>query len=244
MVLEYKAGPPAKLAYLKNAKPAPASTAQTAPAPVPTPVVQTTPTPAPAVQSASVPAATPALQAEPVPVAPALDGPENIVLADAQWIQYTGAENASVRKNVTVKFSIADEEIDGQVREVLTLITNLPKGSGGRWSLVQLTNETMVQTLQKGSDVRFKVLGDGKRWKFLLGTNETSLDNCHFEIPIKTQNGKVVEIDIPYSKLKQPAWGKKVRFIKSNIKYLEIKRDGDIGGVGPSTIKVFDLVFY
>jgi hypothetical protein len=51
-------------------------------------------------------------------------------------------------------------------------------------------------------------------------------------------------VDIPYSKLKQPAWGKKVPFIKSSIFFLTFQRNSDIGGTGPSTIKVFDFEIY
>jgi hypothetical protein len=165
-------------------------------------------------------------------------------LADAKWTRWIGAENASVREDITVQFSIANEKIGGQEREVLTIETNLAKGSGWRVGNCTITNKTIVQTLQKGSGVRFKVLGDGKKWKLLLGTIEADKDGCHYEIPIVTKKEKVVEIDVPYSKLKQPAWGKKVPFIKSSIMYLVFQRSHDIGSTGPSTIKVFDLEIY
>jgi hypothetical protein len=159
-------------------------------------------------------------------------------LADAKWIR-----DASAEKNTTVKFSIDDEEVGGQVREVLTLETNLAGGSGYRWGQIILTNETMIQTLQKGSGVRFKVLGDGKRWKFLVGTEEAMSDYGFYQIPLATKKGKIVEIDVPFSKLKQPV-GRRVPFIKSSINFLQIHRGSDTGGTGPSTIKVFDFEIY
>jgi hypothetical protein len=169
---------------------------------------------------------------------------EYIVLADGQWRPTVYTENASVRKNVTVQFSIADEEIGGQVREVLTMDTNLASGSGWRCIVLRLTNETTVQTLQKGSGVRFKVLGDGKSWRFQVGTDEAMSDHCYHEIRVKTKKGNIVEIDVPYSKLKQPAWGKKVPFINTSINSIYFQRHSDIGGAGSSTIKVFDFEIY
>jgi hypothetical protein len=136
IVLQYIAGPPAKLSYLRSSS------------------------------------ATPETLSEPV----------SIVLSDGSWNPWTGTEKEATRNDTTVQFNIANEEIGGQVREVLTLETNLPKGSGWRVSQLQLTNETVVQTLQKGSGVRFSVLGVGKRWRLLLGTNETSSDSGHYQI--------------------------------------------------------------
>jgi formylglycine-generating enzyme required for sulfatase activity len=115
-----------------------------------------------------------------------------IVLADAQWVQFVATEKESTRKDTTVRFSIANEEIGGQVREVLTVETNLAKGSGWRYSELQLTNETMVQTLQKGSGVRFKMLGDGKRWKLLVGTDGAAMVACYYEIPIITKTERLL----------------------------------------------------
>jgi hypothetical protein len=197
IVLEYKAGPPAKLAYLRSDR-------------------------------------------------VAADGSSDagyIVLSDGQWRPQVGAEDKSKKKDITVQFSIADEEIGGQILEVLTLETNLPKGSGWRYGELRLSNKTIVQTLQNGSGVRFKVLGDGKRWKLIVGTDEAMSIYRFYETPIATKKGKVVEIDVPYSKLKQ-FYGNNKRLHKSSISSLIIKRDGDIGGVGPSTIKVFDMVIY
>jgi hypothetical protein len=168
-----------------------------------------------------------------------------IVLADARWRPDVYAENASARNNISTKFNVANEQIDGRSREVLTLEVNLAGGSGTRIGQFILENDTMVQQLQKGSGVRFKVLGDGKTWKLQIPTREAQADSCFYETPIATRNGRVVEIDISYSKLKQPSgWGKRVSFIKNSIMCLTIQRHSDIGGTGLSTIKVFDFEIY
>jgi hypothetical protein len=199
IVLEYKAGPPAKLSFLRSDRVATAGSPDS----------------------------------------------RYIVLADAQWKQEVVTEKESEINDTTVAFYIANEQINKQVPEVLTLEVNLASGSGTRIGQFILENETMVQQLQKGSGVRFKVLGDGKTWKLQIPTREAEADSCFYEAPIATRNGRVVEIDIPYSKLKQPSgWGKKVSFVKNSIMCLTIQRHSDIGGTGLSTIKVFDFEIY
>jgi hypothetical protein len=233
IVLEYKAGPPAKLSYLRSTTAASTTKAQPSPQPAATPSPQSA--------TATVPTSvsTPAVQAAPQTALTGSPDSRYIVLADGQWFPSVSAE-----KNTTVQFSIDNEEIGGQEREVLTLDTNL--ASGNRWGFckLRLTDETIVQTLQNGSGVRFKMLGDGKSWKFQVGTNEAMSDHWYHEILVKTQKGKVVEVDVPYSKLKQPPQGKKVPFIKTSINSIYFLREVETGGKGPSTIKVFDFEIY
>jgi hypothetical protein len=104
----------------------------------------------------------------------------------------------------------------------------------------------MVQALREGSGVRFKVLGDdGKRWILLVGTEEADKNGgSHYGIPIVPKRGKVIEMDVPYTKLKPPEVGRKKKKKKSSIIWLQFFRDSNTGGAGPSTIKVFDLVVY
>jgi hypothetical protein len=206
--------------------------------------VATAPVVAPAVQP--VPQTTPATATPAAPPAAPTVSPNSkyIVLADAKWVPEIYAVTPTLKNQITATFNIANEEINGRVQEVLTLETNLPNGTGYRQGQYTLSNKTMIQQLQRSSGVRFKVLGDGVKWKLLIYTNETWNDGCHYEIPIATEKGKVVEVDIPYSKLKQPTWGKKAPFIKTSIRGLGIQRHNDIGGTGPSTIKVFDFEIY
>jgi hypothetical protein len=202
IVLEYKAGPPAKLSYLK---------------------------------SASVASGTPGVLSEPV----------SIVLADAQWHRSVHATDDPTRKITTAQFKIDNEEIGGQVREVLTMETDL-KGIGWKMGTFTSSSGTMMQTLREGSGVRFKVLGDdGKKWILLVGTEEAHKEGgSHYGIPIAPKKGKVIEMDVPYSKLK-PIWSRKVPFIKSSILWLQFLREGNNGGSGGiSTLKVFDFEIY
>ncbi|MDR0455985.1 MAG: CsgG/HfaB family protein [Treponema sp.] len=132
------------------------------------------------------------------------------------------------------------EYIDGQEREVWTLNVNLAKGDGV-WAGMFSSNETFIQKLKAGSGVRYKVLGDGKSWTFGFRMSDTE-SNYH-RITVSTRNGKTVEVDVPYSKLKQPEWGKKAAFNKSRITGMNLEKMG-ANGSGPSTIKIFDFEVY
>jgi hypothetical protein len=197
IVLEYKAGPPAKLSYLRSSTAESAGLADTVP----------------------------------------------IVLADAQWRPFKWAAPASAGKNITVKFNIADEEIGGQIREVLTVEVKLGAGDGWKQGQVFLEDKTTLQQLREGSGVRFKVLGDGKKWILQIPTIEGRRDDCWYEAPIATKKGKVVQIDIPYSKLTPVVNGKMVPFINESITNLQLIKQSNTG-TGPSTIKVFDFEIY
>jgi TolB-like protein len=143
-----------------------------------------------------------------------------------------------------VSFTINKENLEGLEREVLTIDQTLASGDS-RWAGVFSSNEIIAQKLTRGSGVRFKVLGDGKAWEFLLPTRETSTDSAYYRASIETRKGRIVEIDIPYSKLKQPSWGKKTAFNKNSILNLHFERSNNSkGGAGASTIKIFDLEIY
>jgi TolB-like protein len=144
----------------------------------------------------------------------------------------------------TVSFTITTENIEGREREVLNVNQNLSRGNSN-WAEVYTTNENVVQKLTRGSRVRFKVLGDGKAWELRIQTKETSADSAWYCAVITTRKDRIVEIDIPYSQLKQPSWGRKVAFNKNSITGLNFARNNESqGGAGDSDIKIFDLEIY
>jgi hypothetical protein len=104
-------------------------------------------------------------------------------------------------------------------------------------------NETIVQKLREDSGVRLKALGDGKSWLLQFTAEETNTDYCHYQTTIATRNGRVVEINLPYTRLRQPNWGKRTAFNKNNILYLVFQRGSDTQS-GTSIIKVFDFEIY
>jgi len=163
---------------------------------------------------------------------------EYINLASAGW-------ELSFDPKSTVRFTVNRENIEGRDREVLNIDQNLASGNP-RWAEIFTNNETIAQKLTRSSGVRFKVLGDGKTWELRIPTKETNGgDKAHYRAAIATKNGRVIEVDIPYTQLKQPYWGKKTAFIKNNIIGLHFSRHNESpGGAGNSTIKIFDIEIY
>lgn len=159
------------------------------------------------------------------------------VLPNVGWIPDSDGKTVA-------KISTAMENIDGQNRELMILTVEIAKGSGWRWGHFRLENEdAILGKLKQGSGVRFKVVGDGKAWNIQFGTNETNTDYCHYQHGFTPKSGKVTEVNVPFTQLKQPSWGKKASFVKNNIFYLVFERGTD-QAAGVSTIKIFDFEVY
>ncbi|MDR2716874.1 MAG: CIA30 family protein [Treponema sp.] len=160
-----------------------------------------------------------------------------LILATTGWEPNFDSKSA-------LRFTINREIIDGREREVLNVDQNLSRGDSN-WAEVMTYNETVAQKLTRGSGIRFKVLGDGKTWELRIPIKETDADSAHHRAAISTRKDRVVEIDIPYTQLKQPGWGKRAAFNKNNIRGLHFGRTNDSqGGAGNSTIKIFDIEIY
>ena len=145
---------------------------------------------------------------------------------------------------VTKKISKTREVISGQERDVLTMEVTFPRQNGGKWAtFMGPWEEPYLSRLRAGSGIRFKAQGDGKRWLIEVQTTDTSSDWCGFVAEIKTTNNRVVDINIPYSSLKQATWGKKATWVKSNILGINIQRNSEDSG-NTSTLKVFDFEVY
>jgi hypothetical protein len=161
-------------------------------------------------------------------------------LANIEW-------KISKDRTSTISFTINSEKIEGKEKEVLNVKQNMSSGTStdSRFAYVLTTELSIVEKLAKGSGVRFKILGDGKTWELTFPTKETSVDYNFYKAPIATIKNKVVDIDIPYSKLKQGSWGKKTAFNKNSISELNFGRTWDTpGGFGTTAIKIFDLEIY
>jgi len=150
----------------------------------------------------------------------------------------------------TKRFFNTREVIEGQERDVLTMEVTFTRqtqaGGPGKWGSFQIKdNEPILSQLRTASGVRFKAIGDGKKWIIQFHTKETIRDFCSYRAEIKTVNNKVVDINIPFSSLKQPDWGKKAQFVKNNILVIVLLRLTETASeTGPSTLKVFDFEVY
>jgi TolB-like protein len=184
--------------------------------------------------------------AAPAPRTPS--GVTNVTItpANANYIELRNAGlGTSSDDKSTGRFSVNMENIEGIEREVLVANLNLASGHS-RWVDVFAKDMSVLQKLMRASGVRFKVIGDGKGWYLNFFTKETSADSAWYYGAINTQKDKIVVIDIPYSRLRQPAnWGKKAVFNKNSIFGISFSRNSESpGGAGASTIKIFDLEIY
>jgi len=143
---------------------------------------------------------TPAPAPQPSPAPAAYTG--EIISTTAGWETSNGLNGHS-------RMSIGKERIDNRERDVLTITVNIgaqAKATGSGFILhssagIRLYNNTnVIQKLKNANGIRFKALGDGKKWIVSFVTGNDFLDTNHV-ITISTQNRRTVSIDIPYNKL-------------------------------------------
>jgi len=197
----------------------------------------------------------PSVSNTPPPAAP-VSTPGVFISSAAGWKTLF---NSSSTSNI----SIAGETIDGIEREVLTIKITL-SGGDARWAGATLTDDAffakvligqtkgsrttgtavtdinLIPKLVNANGVRFKALGDGKKWRVYFPTSNVT-DGAYHGVTISTQNGQVSAIDISFDKLDQPNYGSRIRFNKNNLKGITIERNTETPGTGASAIKVFDF---
>jgi hypothetical protein len=157
------------------------------------------------------------------------------------------AGNQTVLRGIKSNFTLGTEVIDGQNKEVVTFSIEFPRGSGYRGCGFGNSDSSVITQLRTANGIRFKVLGDGKLWHLIFVTPGIIKDNGSYEAPIQTSNNRIVNIDIPYSRLKQPSWAVRARFDKSLITDIQIQRkneDNNKVESGVFVIKVFDIEIY
>jgi hypothetical protein len=190
------------------------------------------------VSSTSAPAAQPAAntRSTSTPSTPSTAQSGNgIMLLSNEW-------KINKDSSSTVNISVGRENINGQEKEVLTLDIRVA-GGDAKWAGVGNWDDTIAQKLRTASGVRFKTLGDGKKWSLIIAMRETSGDGGTHRLDFTTQRGKVADIDIPFSRLRQPEWGKRVTFNKNSVTGMQIERNNNLGS-GAATIKIFDIEVY
>ncbi|MDR0410814.1 MAG: CIA30 family protein [Treponema sp.] len=155
----------------------------------------------------------------------------------AEWKAFADSKTSSF-----AQCNVQREVIDGRAVEVLAMTMKL--ASNGWGVISSPRNTALTQTAKTANGIRFKVYGDGKPWCLGVETTDTDSDGCRHQLRFSTKKGKVMELDIPYSKLRQLSWGKKKSFNKANIHGFLFLRDVYEDGTAESTIKVFDFELY
>jgi hypothetical protein len=233
---------------------------ETKPAAASKPDKSTTPA-KPAVSAASDNPVNPEITQTPTPdTAPPADSitnPDAFISPTAGWKTFNDGASSS-------NISISKEIIDGVEKDVLTINATLA-GGDSKWTGATLTEENflikvlaqkskwtgtttanlnLIQKLTNANGVRFKAVGDGKKWEFYFPTTDVT-DTAYHGFIITTQNGKVGNFDVPFNKLIQPSFGSTVRFRKTNLKGIVIQKSSTIGsGSGATTIKIYDFEVY
>jgi TolB-like protein len=164
----------------------------------------------------------------------------SILLPSANGVKAETDETQGGRS--TGKVSINREVVDGAERMVINMEITLNRGHQTPWGNIQISDSGIVQKAKTASGIRFKVYGDGKRWYLEFATREAT-DYAFHRSAINTRRNQVITVNIPYTSLRQPDWGKKVGFNKSSVSTLQFSRITE-DGLGTSSIKVFDIEFY
>ena len=101
----------------------------------------------------------------------------------------------------------------------------------------------MQAFVNKGNTIKFKCIGDGKRWLLSFRLYAEYPNNTDYQYYFSTKKGKVVEVEIPYSKLQYATWSKSQKFDKSQINSVLIGA-ADISGSQSRSIQIFDVRVY
>jgi hypothetical protein len=177
------------------------------------------PTPAPA-----------AITPQPTPAPVVQWGP--VINPNARW--YSWGESGA-----TARFNIARGFIEGRERDVLNIDLHYPVANApNAFSHVAVIYSPVMNLLQAGSGLRFKVLGDGNTWRVILRTEDANKNMTGYYATITTRKDRIVEFEIPYTRFAY-MYGRQVRFDKSRINQLAFERPGD--DRTSSTLNIFDF---
>ena len=162
------------------------------------------------------------------------------------WVVITDAGNNG---SSTGEMTVATETIGGKsYNGVVTLKGKVTTKYQYGYCGMMVSNDAkdpvakaFTDALKNGNGVKIALSGDGKKYCIRLETNDRP-DYCFHCIELEAPKGKVVEYDIPYSKLKQYSWGAQKSFKKQNITALSIQTIGqpiDSYEVKVVSVKVF-----
>jgi hypothetical protein len=138
---------------------------------------------------------------------------------------------------------VAEEVIDGAT--VTTYTFSGVVRDGIQYGLAECriapADEETLANLHTAKSVSFKMIGDGKIYNIEIPINTVTDWGFHYR-PIETVDGQMVEFDIPFRGILQPAWAQTVRFNQTRVTHVIIKtKNATEGGLGEFKVKVWDL---
>ena len=137
-------------------------------------------------------------------------------------------------------FNIQQKEIEGESCTGLSIVGKMSSKNYPWFAFGIYDNPDVGKILQKGDNLKFKVLGDGKTYKVGLHL----ADDVEYEYVFTTKKDTVMEIKIPYSKLVRGSWCKKT------TKFSKDLLDGIVFGTQDAksnetrVIYIYDIVAY
>ncbi len=151
----------------------------------------------------------------------------------AAWSTFTDDSGSG---STDILLSVERETIGGKEYGVVTVEADIPsefRYAYAAWAAIP--DEATLGRLRATKGIRFKVAGDGKRYAFRVHTAGVT-DGDWYTYEFATQKGVVVEVAIPYKRMRQ-SMQKGLRFDRSSItgiSYLARKSTS-------SPIKIFDI---
>ena len=133
-------------------------------------------------------------------------------------------------------------EYNGQTYTALSISGNTGSQKGDysdSWEASCKSNDQMKEFIQKGDNISFKALGDGKTWVlyFVLYDDDKA---TYYSYEFATKKGKVMEFSVPYKKLKFADWSVSRKFKKEEIRTI-IFTGNNAGQKADRSIKIFDV---
>jgi hypothetical protein len=156
------------------------------------------------------------------------------------WFSYNDKNSGGSSE---IQMSVGEETIGGSAYTVTSVTgkvtTQYQYGFIGFGYAAFSGDEATLAKLKTAKGIKFKVIGDGKSYRFRAETTVVKDSDYHGKI-FSTEAGKVVEVYIPYSDLRQEGWGKAVGgFKKDKLWQISFQT---VGQPHPSiSLKVFDL---
>ncbi len=128
------------------------------------------------------------------------------------------------------------ETIQGKQYLVVSVEAEIPSKFSFAWAgWAAIPDFRTLSDLQAANGIKFKIIGDGHAYDFRVETSGVTDGNWH-RMGFETKKGQVIEVSIPYRKLRQEV-GKTVRFRKNEITGISFLAKRSTA----SPLKIFDV---
>ncbi len=147
--------------------------------------------------------------------------------------------NANKDKGTLV---IRNQEVnhEGKTYKCLTIVAETQNAT---YSEVYCEVPEMKKFIVKGDTIKFKCIGDGKDWNLSFRLYNGYPNNTDYNYVFHTKKGKVVEVEIPYTKMTWANWSKNRKFNKNEVVSISFNVPNLPSSVSQS-IQIFDVRVY